>query len=383
LFVDPMKTPCCGTTYCHDCIENALLENDLTCPGCETENVSLEALEPDEEMKEKIKAYQDEKSNDKQRSASPQAQENAPQAEEAKNGSRPASRDGSKSPKSEGGQSRKRTADEVDDAASSNLDVPEMKRQKSSDGTPAPEGGKEGSKPSTPTETTGEASTDGNKFPENMMPPDFSQMNMQNMGMNFPMGMPNMMMPFMNMPNMMGMAPNMNMMGMMGGMNGMNAMGSMPGMNGMNAMGSMPGMNGMNGMGPMNNMGMGMGMGMNQNQPHFPSGQQNNRGGGWNNKHHQFRNKPHNFNQPPQAPKQPEGLSNVPTGPKAMKNANQGPNQAGFYPPAGPAGGKFSNQQRYAGKEEDNAYLRQPVNPQRQWQRNKRGKPREADYREL
>jgi protein MPE1 len=365
LFVDPMKTPCCGTTYCHDCIENALLENDLTCPGCETENVSLEALKPDDEMKEKIKTYQDEKSNEKQRSASPQAPEATPQADEAKNGSRPATRDGSKSPKSEGGQSRKRTADEVDDTASSNLEVPAMKRQKSSEGTPAPEG-KEGSKPSTPTETTGEASTDGNKFPDNMMPPDFSQMNMQNMGMNFPMGMPNMMMPFMNMPNM----PNMpNMMGMMP-----NMMGMMGGMNGMNGMGSMPGMNGM---GPMNNMGM------NQNQNHFSSGPQNNRGGGWNNKHHQFRNKPHNFNQPPQAPKQPEGLSNVPTGPKAMKNTNQGQNQGGFYPPPGPAGGKFSNQQRYAGKEEDNAYLRQPVNPQRQWQRNKRGKPREADYREL
>ncbi len=25
LFVDPMKTPFCGMTYCHDCIENALL----------------------------------------------------------------------------------------------------------------------------------------------------------------------------------------------------------------------------------------------------------------------------------------------------------------------------------------------------------------------
>jgi protein MPE1 len=383
LFVDPMKTPCCGKTYCHDCIENALLENDLVCPGCETENVSLEALKPDEDMKEQIKTYQEEKSNEKQRSASPAASINTPKPEETDAGSRPATRDGSKSPTSESGQGKKRSADEAEDSADGNtLEVPAMKRQKSGEGTPAPDAAatSDGSKPSTPAADS--SSADTNNFPANMMPPDFSQM--QNMGMNFPMAMPNMMgMPFMgmpNMPNMMMGMPNMNMMNMMAGMNGMNGMGNMNSMN----------------MGNMN--GMGSNMAMNNN--HQPNQNFGNHRGGYNK--HAFRNKRgggfHNHNNnnagPQQPPKQPEGLSNVPTGPKAMQSTPQGGaagtnnnnNNGGFYPPTGPAnGGKFANQQRYAGNEEDNAYMRQPVNPQRQWQRNNRrgGKMREADYREL
>lgn len=354
LFVDPMRTPCCGKTYCHDCIENALLENDLVCPGCETENVSLEALKPDEDMKATIKAYQEEKSNEKQRSSSPAASVHSTKPEEAEAGSRPATSDGSKSPTSETGQGKKRSADEANESVTGSLEVPAMKRQKSGEGTPAPDT-TDGDKPSTPADST---NTESNNFPANMMPPDFSQM--QNMGANFPMAMPNMMsmMPNMNMMNMMGMMPNMNMMNMMGGMNGMN---------------------GVNG-GGMNNMNMNMNMNHNQQQ-----GFQNHRGG-FNNKHHQFRNKPRNFNAPPQQqqqpPKQPEGLANVPTGPKAMQTPTQN-QQAGFYPPTGPAGGKFANQQRYTGNDEDNAYMRQPVNPQRQWLRSRRGKPREADYREL
>ena len=42
------------------------LDSDLTCPGCSTENISLEALVPDEDIKTKIKEYQNEKSNEKQ-----------------------------------------------------------------------------------------------------------------------------------------------------------------------------------------------------------------------------------------------------------------------------------------------------------------------------
>lgn len=61
LFVEPTKTPCCQTTYCHDCINNALLENDLRCPGCSTENILIDDLKSDEEMAEKIAAYEEEK----------------------------------------------------------------------------------------------------------------------------------------------------------------------------------------------------------------------------------------------------------------------------------------------------------------------------------
>lgn len=61
LFVEPTKTPCCHTTYCHDCINNALLENDLRCPGCSTENILIDDLKPDEEMAAKIRTYEEEK----------------------------------------------------------------------------------------------------------------------------------------------------------------------------------------------------------------------------------------------------------------------------------------------------------------------------------
>ena len=58
LFVDPTKTPCCQTTYCKECITNALLDNDFQCPGCSTEGVLIEKTEPDTEMAARIKAYE-------------------------------------------------------------------------------------------------------------------------------------------------------------------------------------------------------------------------------------------------------------------------------------------------------------------------------------
>lgn len=61
LFVEPTKTPCCGTTYCHDCITNALLENDLRCPQCSTDSILIDNLIADDEMNAKIRAYEDEK----------------------------------------------------------------------------------------------------------------------------------------------------------------------------------------------------------------------------------------------------------------------------------------------------------------------------------
>lgn len=65
LFVDPVKTPCCGKTYCHDCIDNALVEGDLVCPNCATDGVLIENLTTDEDMVQKIKAYEAEKAKEK------------------------------------------------------------------------------------------------------------------------------------------------------------------------------------------------------------------------------------------------------------------------------------------------------------------------------
>ncbi|KAH7118735.1 DWNN domain-containing protein [Dendryphion nanum] len=65
LFVDPVKTPCCGKTYCHRCIDDALVEGGLVCPNCSEESVLIDDLVPDEEMVEKIRAYEAEKASEK------------------------------------------------------------------------------------------------------------------------------------------------------------------------------------------------------------------------------------------------------------------------------------------------------------------------------
>ncbi len=70
LFVDPTKTPCCQSTFCRDCITNVLLENDLRCPECSTENVPIDDLVPDEQMVAKIRSYEDEKAADQVRKES-------------------------------------------------------------------------------------------------------------------------------------------------------------------------------------------------------------------------------------------------------------------------------------------------------------------------
>ena len=61
LFVDPSKTPCCSKTYCNECITNALIEGDLTCPGCQSDGILIDNLIPDKEVIAKIKAYHEEK----------------------------------------------------------------------------------------------------------------------------------------------------------------------------------------------------------------------------------------------------------------------------------------------------------------------------------
>lgn len=58
LFVEPSRTPCCQTTYCLECITNALLENDLHCPHCNTENILLDDLKPDDQMCERIRDFE-------------------------------------------------------------------------------------------------------------------------------------------------------------------------------------------------------------------------------------------------------------------------------------------------------------------------------------
>lgn len=60
LLVEPTRTPCCKTTYCNECITNALLDNDLQCPAC-GENVLIDDLIPDTEKIAEIRSYEEEK----------------------------------------------------------------------------------------------------------------------------------------------------------------------------------------------------------------------------------------------------------------------------------------------------------------------------------
>lgn len=70
LFVEPTKTPCCHSTYCHECIVNALLENDLRCPNCSAESILIDNLEADSETIAKIRSYEKEQAENKPQDAS-------------------------------------------------------------------------------------------------------------------------------------------------------------------------------------------------------------------------------------------------------------------------------------------------------------------------
>jgi protein MPE1 len=64
-FVNPVKTPCCGTTFCRDCIEDALANSDLVCPNCGKEEVLMDDLVSDEEMSSLLRAFDAEKAKEK------------------------------------------------------------------------------------------------------------------------------------------------------------------------------------------------------------------------------------------------------------------------------------------------------------------------------
>ena len=326
LFAVPMKTSCCGKTYCNDCITNALIESDFTCPNCQEQSL-IDDLVEDTETAKKIAAYEDEKiavKKEKERSKSPTVvkQEVQVVAEIKKKSPTPqpasvptqskvatslpqpltatlATKAASKSPQSHKSTpnlesvqpAKKRPADEL-------LENPKIPK--------GPKAMQQKQQQQQPQQNMMNNMNNMNNMagfpnmPFNNMQPNFFPPNnfgMQNPMMPFPMGgMPNNMM---NNPFMMG-----------------SGYGGMP-MNGMN------GMNGMNMFGgPQNNFGNGMGN---------------------------------------------MGIMNNGMG---MGNSN----------------GQFANQQKNGFNEatpsqEDNAYFRQPVNPHRHQGRQRKARP--SDYREL
>lgn len=139
---------------------------------------------------------------------------------------------------------------------------------------------------------------------------------------------------------------------------------------------------GFGGMPPFPNPGFGNdGMGL-MNPMAMPNGFPNAMGPGWN-----PMNMPFNPLQPGMFGDQSTGFPNMFNGdPSMMFPMTQMPGSTPNPGFAGPGMNGFSNQQRTAfsgpySREEDSAYFRQPVNPQRHQARNRRVRP--SDYREL
>ncbi|WVQ83104.1 hypothetical protein IAT38_005242 [Cryptococcus sp. DSM 104549] len=54
---DAVRTPCCSTAYCEECIETYLVDHDFECPNCESKVPSLDKLKVDEELRTRAKTY--------------------------------------------------------------------------------------------------------------------------------------------------------------------------------------------------------------------------------------------------------------------------------------------------------------------------------------
>ena len=340
MFVDPMKTPCCGRTYCGDCITNALIENDLVCPGCSTDGVLIDDLVEDTEATDKVKAYETEKAQEKKEkeaSMSPVTSAATPVKAPADSRSPQSERDRSKSPSVPAANgttttSKKRPASDANDEKPAPDDAPVMKRQKSTDSSKADAvKSPTSSKPAIPQMSL-------NSF----MPPDMSQMSQANGFPQMPFPMPNMPFP-MSMPPMMPGNMNMNM-GMMNPM----MMAQMMGGGNFNPMAAMNGM------------------------PQMPMNNNFNPNNNWNNNNNNNPNMGRQQHQQSPYPNQQQQQQH-PQYPQNSGYNNQQPH--GTFP-----NNKFANQQRST-NDDDNAYFRQPVSPQRAQNRQKRVRP--SDYREL
>jgi protein MPE1 len=250
IFIDPMKTPCCEKTYCNECITNALMESDLVCPGCQTEQVLIDDLKPDVETSAKIKVYLEEKNaaakKEKERSKSPSVTAESPPAVNGK-------------------------AKSVSPTPKSPLQVKATEKSKSKspmpETSPVKDEAKNKKRPAdelleNPKIPKGPKAMQQQEAHKKAMQQQQVMMNgMPNMGgfPNMPFNMPNQFYGgngFGGMPIMNGFMPNPMMMNPM--MGGMNNYGGFPNMNGMNGFGGPGGFaGGMNGMGMMNNMGEG------------------------------------------------------------------------------------------------------------------------------
>ncbi|PWN45273.1 DWNN-domain-containing protein [Ceraceosorus guamensis] len=80
-----VKTPCCSTRYCEDCIQTYLLEHDFACAECDRRIADLTRLAADDEKREAVEAYVAAQlaKSESERAEGVNALENLPQAQVA------------------------------------------------------------------------------------------------------------------------------------------------------------------------------------------------------------------------------------------------------------------------------------------------------------
>ena len=57
LVKDATRTPCCKKLFCDNCIQSALLDSDFVCPGCGANEILLDDLVADKEVRSQITEY--------------------------------------------------------------------------------------------------------------------------------------------------------------------------------------------------------------------------------------------------------------------------------------------------------------------------------------
>lgn len=320
MFLEPTKTPCCQKTYCNDCITNALIESDFVCPNCAREGVLLDNLSLDHEAVSKIKAYEVERADSrKEKEKQQMAQDGKDVSKEEDRGKELVAGSSSPVPASEiaHGQPKKRPAEEQASRAESGDSSQISSKRQKADDNTSP------ANPRKVQNNESQASFPSLPFNQQMPFGNFGFMQGPGIpAMSFPdSGFANDGMPFMNpmggFPNNMDMA-----------------------WNTMNAMNFNSAQNGMYGDQVSNGFG---------------------------------------------APNMYNGAGG-PSMPMFPMNQMAGPMQQNRGFQQGPGTGHFLNQQRTSfstpfAREEDTAYFRQPVNPQRHQARHRRIRP--SDYREL
>jgi protein MPE1 len=352
MFIEPMKTPCCGKTYCNDCITNALIESDFVCPACKADGVLIDDLKPDDEMTDKIKEYLEEKEKARELSKSAGSESGAgaatPHSPAKASSPSPSAaapeKDAaaaSQSPKAASATpSTEKTAAQSVDATQKPLKEQSPTASNSNNATPTTTSTV---KATEVTQGPGPKKRPADELMENPKIPKAPRAMQQKMQEQEQAALQQQQ--------------------YMGGPNGMMGMGNMPGM--------MPFGGGMNPMMGMPNMGMPMGMPM-MNNPmmmNYPM----NGNMMFNNGMMPMMNGPMNGGMNPNmnGAAMGRGMNGMNNYPQPNQGFNQAYNQYGQHAGAG-AG---------TGADDDDAYFRKPVNPHRHYNRQKRVRP--SDWREL